>query len=434
MNEEKVKSKKSPRTKKEPNQRLLSISNRYLTDIECINEMVLTVLPILKEKDEVRTQQVNEALEILNSTLKKGKKESQQNKNSKEKTINLPELDYDSLMSNIVKLSRADQLFRKQCIVSFISRFDEFIGGFLRIMFKKNPDWLKSNEKTITYKELIDLDSIEKAIEGVIIKEVDNILRLSHKEQIDDIDEKLKLGINDTCKNLLNFYEVTERRNLFVHTGGVVSNSYVNNCKRMEIVLPENMEIGKLLQADDSYISKAFQICFELGLKISQSGYRRLFPESLIEADKGLNHLAIRFLNNGDFELAKIICEYDINLPAKFRSSDGEMYYFALINRAIAVKFLGEDFEQGLKEICWDAFHPKYKICLHVLRDEFDEAANLMKNKDVIEKITKIGFRTWPVFREFRSSTQFIQTYKEIFNEEFIVDPEEDVLNMNLDD
>ena len=434
MDEEKVKNEKTLDTIVEPNKKLLYISNRYLNDIECINEMIVTVLPILKEKDEVRTQQVKEALKILNNSLKRVKN-SQQNEKSKNNTFKLPELNYDSLISNIVKLSRADQLFRKQCIVSFISRFDEFIGGFLEIMFKKNPDWLiKSNEKTITYKELIDLDSIEKAIEGVIIKEVDNILRLSHKNQIDEIDQKLKLGINDSCKHLINFYEVTERRNLFVHTGGVVSNSYINNCKRMGITLPEDLEMGKYLQADDSYLSQAFQVCFELGLKISQSGYRRLFPDFLEEADKGLNHLAIRFLNNGDFELAKLICDYDINLPAKFRSSDGEMYYYALINRAIAIKFLGEDFEQGLKEICWDAFHPKYKICLHVLRDEFDEAAILMKNEDVIEKITKIGFRTWPVFREFRGSTQFVQAYKEIFKEDFIVDPEENVLNMNLDD
>lgn len=435
---EELEEKKEPEKKvKSLNEQLLAITSHYLTDLECLNEMVITVLPILKEKDEKRTKQVNEILLRLNDNFEDNSKNkkidtSETVKEDTFKDIEIYSEDYDKLLSTIVKLHRAEQLFRNQSIVSFISRFDEFIGEFLKIVLLKNPDWLKTNEKKISYKELIELESIEKAIEGVIIKEIDNLLRSSHMEQIDYIDENLKLGIRKECSNLSHFYEATERRNLFVHTGGIISNSYISNCRKLDIEIDENITIGKYLKANDKYISDTFYSCFEIGLKISQSGYRRLFNDSLLEADEGLNDLAIKFLNNGDFTLAKIICEYDINLPKKFRSDDGELYYFAIINRAIALKFLNENFEDGLKEICWDAFHTKYKLCLHVLRDEFDKAKLLMKSQDVIDAIKKEGFRNWPIFREFRKSTQFKQTYNEIFNEEFILDPEENVVNMSL--
>lgn len=420
--------------------KLLEITDRYLVDLECLREMFATVMPVLKEQDKKRHESVQEILrrsekivedDSLESTATssedQGGKEGCDEDESQEKSVRI-RIEYDdieTLTSTLRKLNRAESLFAKQSIVSFVSRFDEFLGAFLEIALAQNPDWLRSSEKTITYKELIDLKSLDTAIKGVISKEVENLLRGSHEEQIAYIDEKLKLGIREHFPNLPCFLEVAERRNLFVHTGGLVSSQYMERCRAFKFST-NNINEGEELEVTEDYFENAFSIFFEIGLRIGQAAFRRLFPDEVSTADTALNKLAIKFLNYGDNELAEVITNYDLNIPAKLRSDDSENEYYARINRAIAQKRQGKDYEMGLDGVPWKAFHTKYKLCLHVLRDEFEEAALLMASDDVITSIKIDGFRTWPIFKEFRTTQIFRDTYKNIFEQEYVPDPERD--------
>src|SRR6202035_3213240 len=187
-------------------------------------------------------------------------------------------------------------------------------------------------------------------------------------------------------------------------------------------------KIGQALGVEQEYFERAFRLSFELGLRISQASYRRLFPETsqLHAADRDLNHLSIRFLELGDWELAEIITDFEIAIPEKLRAG-GEQYFFAVINRAIAQKFGGKDYKSGLKGITWDAFHPKYKLALEVLNDDFGKAEKTMQNEAVKEAIGEDGFRSWPLFRKFRSTEEFARAYKEMFRRNYVPDPKRDI-------
>ena len=76
---------------------------------------------------------------------------------------------FEELLANILKLSRADTMFRRHSIVAVVSRFDEFLAGMLSTVLHAHPEWLKS-EKTITYTELLELQSIQSAVSGVVQK------------------------------------------------------------------------------------------------------------------------------------------------------------------------------------------------------------------------------------------------------------------------
>jgi len=330
-------------------------------------------------------------------------------------------------MSNLKKLRRAERLFHKQLIVSLVSRYDEFLGEFLNIVLNIHPEWLKISEKTLTYKELIEMKSIETAISGIINKEIDNLLRGSHEEQIAFIDGKLKTGIKEHFNKLAEFLEITECRNLLAHTGGKVSQQYMDRCFNFGYCHEEKPKIGESLLVDGDYFLSSFSLCFEIGLRITQASYRRLFPKELEEADKSLNHLAIKFLSCAEWDLAERVCDFDLSIPDALRSSDDNEYkYYALINRAIAQKSQEKDIEPGLAGIPWAAFHPKYSMCLHILKDEYEAAKKLMLSPAVVEEVTKDGFRTWPVFRVFRDSNEFKEAYLELFGEKYILDSEKD--------
>lgn len=402
--------------------KLLLIADFYLSDLDCLRDMFDTVKPVLAKQDKERANK-------LKTSVKAAKAKAADGSDQSEDSVKLEFTsdDYREFISNLQKLRRADHLFHQQLIVSLISRYDEFLGEFLKVVLNIHPEWLKTSEKTLTYKELIEMQSIESAISGIIGKEIDNLLRGSHEEQIEFIDSKLKTGLKEHFLRLPDFLEIAERRNLIAHTGGKVSQQYIDRCLSFGYNHSTTPEISESLAIDGDYFTKSFSLCFEIGLRIAQASYRRLFPQELEDADKSLNHLAIKFLTSTEWELAERVCDFDLSIPDTLRSGDeNEFKYYALINRAIAQKHLGKDIETGLSGIPWAAFHPKYSMCLHILRDEYKEAKRLMLSPAVVEEVTQHGFRTWPVFRNFRDSAEFKDGYLELFGEEYVLDPEKD--------
>lgn len=430
-----IEEKKAPQ-KIPPNIKLLNLSNSYLSDLECLREMFASVLPMLQDQDKERKKIVDKILEKAKREIKSKEQEINNSDDDNEKEINIPlaSSDLEILLANIKKMNRAVQLFKQQLTVSLISRFDEFLGSLLKIVLRLHPEWLKSSDKTITYRELVNLESIEKAIVGLIHKEVENLLRGSHEEQIEFIDEKLKLGIHNSFIRLPDFLEVAERRNLCVHTGGRVSQQYLDRCEIFGFKNNDSISVGSSLNIDAEYFNNAFSLCFELGLRISQAAYRRLFPDKLEDADRAINHLGIKFLNSGDYNLAEVICDFDLGIPEKLRSKDIEFIYFARINRAIAQKFAGKEFETGLQGVHWKAFHPKYELALNVLHDEYEKAGEAMKSVAIQDSVGKIGFRSWPLYKKFRNTNIFKESYLGVYKEEYIPDPEKDLEDNSIDE
>ena len=396
------------------NLELLSISDCYLIDLECIREMFISISPILKKQEKERKKLVDKQLNKLSKKTE-----------GSEIKVELLSSEIEYLVANIRKMNRAEKLFKQQLTVSLISLFDEFLSSLLKIILRLHPEWLNSSEKTLTYKDLVNLGSIHKAITGLLDKEVDELMRKSHEEQIQFVDKKLKLGIQNSFSRLHDFLELTERRNLFVHTGGKVTKQYLEKCKTWNINVNEEINNNSILNINTEYFNNAFSLCFEIGLRIANAAYRRIFPLKLEAVDKSINNLAIKFLNSGDYDLAEIVCEFYLGIPEKLRSTDNELIYFVKINRALAQKFNKKEFRNGLLKENWNAFHPKYQLALAVLNDKFEEAGNLMKKEAIQDSIGKLGFRIWPLFKDFRATEIFQKVYKDLYNETFTPNPNE---------
>ena len=253
---------------------LLDAHRNFLTNLECAQEMFELVAPILKLEDEKRQGRIDEIAEEIDRDGKTA---------FKLQSID----DVREFISHSSRLKTADRMFRQNMIVSVVSRFDEFVMVLLRRCFELNHSWLKNPEKSVTYVQLLELDSIESLVDDLILKEVDQLMRGSHHAQIEILDSKLKLGIEQHFERWSTFLEITERRNLFVHSAGIVNSIYVANAEKYGYDIPEQ----EVLTADDSYVAEAIDIFFELSVRLVQSVVRRLYPDSYIEADWNLNNL-----------------------------------------------------------------------------------------------------------------------------------------------
>ena len=90
-----------------------------------------------------------------------------------------------------------------------------------------------------------------------------------------------------------------------------------------------------------------------------------------------------------------------------------------MLNKCIALKWSGGDYKSLLASQDWEAFHPKYHLAIQVLNDDFAKASETMKSQDVVEAVEESGFKDWPLFRDFRKTDLFKDSFKEIFKKDF---------------
>ncbi|WP_180102580.1 hypothetical protein [Acinetobacter sp. YH12126] len=119
------------------------------------------------------------------------------------------------------------EILPQSFLVTFVSEYDSFLGQLNTFILKNKPELLKAEQKTISFEELSTLNSIEEAREKIINQEVENLLRESHSKQFDWMESKYNLTLTTGLESWPVFIELTERRNLFVHCNGVVSEQYL---------------------------------------------------------------------------------------------------------------------------------------------------------------------------------------------------------------
>src|SRR5262249_33941500 len=125
-------------------------------------------------------------------------------------------------------LEQLPQIF----LIGMVSAYDAFFAHLVRIIFLTRPELLSSSEKHISFKDLTLLGSVEAARDLMVEKEVDTLMRDSHADQIEWIEKKLSMTLRADLPIWPKFIEICERRNLFTHTDGRVTDQYLKICKQ----------------------------------------------------------------------------------------------------------------------------------------------------------------------------------------------------------
>lgn len=378
-----------------PWKKILTAQRELFTSLDCIKEMISLILPILKDKDKERHEKIKEI------TSKDSKK------------ISYEQL--DELNEIVERFSLGSEIYRQSVITSMVTKFDEFFSKVLIVCIENNPDWINTNEKKLTYKEILKLKDINSFKSNIINEEVESIMRDSHYNQIEYLDKKLKLGIFKEFSDINNFIELTERRNLYVHTSGIVSNIYISNCKKWNIPLIKECKEGILLSSNEEYIFQAIDCLIELSIRLSQSIIRRCFEEYK-EIDSDLISDGVDIIIRGNNVLGEKIFDFALSIPEKYVEIESK-YYF-VINKALAQKNQKKDFEETIKNYPWKSLNPKFQFAIDVLQDDFKHAYKLMKQELVYEEIQAIGFKKWPLLKEIRSTKEFKDIYKSIYKKD----------------
>lgn len=313
----------------------------------------------------------------------------------------------------------APQVIPRSILVSLVSIYDAYLGRLIRTMFVTKPEMLNALQKNITLSDLLTYDSIAAVKEYMIEKEIESVLRESHSEHFDWLEKKLEIPLRKGLQVWPTFIEITERRNLFVHCDGVVSSQYLSVCGRNEVKLVKKLKVGDKLNVNAKYFRTAVNCMYEIGIKLGQVIWRKLKPEEFERADISLNDYVYDFITKENYDTAISILEFAVNVLKK--TDNGEYKYFFIINLAQSYKWKGEEEKciELMDKYDWSPLSNSFKLANAVLRNDFTNAAMIMRRIGKSGDVNKFDYKEWPLFKKFRETQEFKKAYYEIFNEPY---------------
>lgn len=325
---------------------------------------------------------------------------------------------YRKLWRHHGRLSRAAVLLPETFVVAIVSQYDAFLGGIVRALMTGRPEVTNDSGISVSFAQLVTFESIEAARDAVILSEVEQLLRKSHADQLSWIAKKFGADLNTAeLPEWPVFIELTERRNLFVHTRGVVSRQYIDVCRRNGVQMDSEIEVGKTLYVGPQYFLQAQRCVLVLGVMLGHVLWRKLLPGHREAADKHMNNLCFDLLVERHYTVAARLLDFACAMK-KFATE--ELRRLMVVNRAQAYKWLGGD--QKCAEIMnredWSASDESFRLADAVLRDDVDESTRIMKRLGADhDLVSKQNYRDWPLFRKIRPNEKFRTTYEEIFGE-----------------
>lgn len=303
--------------------------------------------------------------------------------------------------------------------VALVSEFDAFLGRMLKEIFSARPELLAASTRNIAVAELLEFESLE-AVKGVLLeKEIESVIRKSRTDQFQWMENKFGIPLRDGLDAWGSFIELNERRNLFVHTNGIVSQQYLAVNRKNGCEVPKEVCAGARLEISPKYFTQAHACIFEIGVKLSQVLARKLLPNDIEAADSSLTDITFDLLVDKKYHLASKLLDFSCEPHMKKGSENTRRVL--IINRAQAHKWLGNQkkCEEILASEDWSACGENFQLCVCVLRDEFAGACEFMRKMGLNGVIDKIAYGSWPIFREFRDTDVFMNTFKEVFGEKF---------------
>jgi hypothetical protein len=308
-------------------------------------------------------------------------------------------------------------------LMGLISSYDQFLSQLIRCMFISNPEMLSSSERNISFKDLIEIGSVEAARERVIEKAIESIIRDNHSDHIEWLESTLNMPLRKDLKIWPEFIEICERRNLIAHTNGTISSQYITNCKKHGCNVDE-LIVGNVLEITSTYYERAVSVILEFGIKLTQVVWRKLKAGEIEEADQELNKITFRLITKRMYKEATILLRFGL---FEMKKHGTELFRkMMVVNLANAEKLSGNksEAEKILNDEDWSASTDTFVICVAAVRDDTQTVINLMKAVVDAGHLTVANFREWPVFENIRSDSHFVETFEREFGQRMVADLE----------
>lgn len=406
--------KKKAATKKRPNARKQLDKRSIARTTDDLLQDILSIKLAVSNITESLESSVQKQADAFNAFVKKHEASRDNNKIE----INVPVADVPKLMRLAVDLKIAassNLLTYRGLFLVLVSKWDAHVGDLLRWIYETRPEILNSSERSIKYSELRKIGNMKAARAKIVEEEVSAVIRESHIDQFEYMEKKLGIKLRENLTIWPKFVEVMQRRHLVAHTDGKISAQYLSVCKQNGVDLKRDSKLGKEIILEEDYLLDSCDCLTEIGFKLGQVLWRKLQPDTIRKAEKYLIDTTFEMVEGGQYGPAVNIMSFSLEKPMMFKSSDDR--YRCIVNLAQAYKWSdqGDDCRRVINNEDWSALDSRYQLAVAVLRDDYKEAAAWMKSIGPDGNVRKEDYESWPLFREFRQSPEFLAAYRDVF-------------------
>jgi hypothetical protein len=160
------------------------------------------------------------------------------------------ELLVEVLTYRLQSLTAYPKMTHEMALIYLVALFDAFTVDCLSSVLAERPEMLRSS-KQITYERALEFEDRAALIAHLIEREMIDVGYKSVADQAEYIHQKLNIRLEESGVTIAELTELHARRNLLVHSRGVVNSVYIaatrNNVTR----------VGDRLTVDDAYLKRA---------------------------------------------------------------------------------------------------------------------------------------------------------------------------------
>lgn len=383
-----------------------------------------------KEKIEDLKSKVNaKILEVYKKEIDV-ELETEEDEGNKKKafSIKVKATDNVDLKEHLTKARKTKshiELLYRNSLISLLSSVEWFFSQILHFYYDKHPESAGIQKKTMTLTDLKSFGSIEDAEKYLIDVKIEEILRGSFDTWITLLKSELSLGlgyIEPIKEELTEFYQ---RRNLFVHNGGVVNSIYISKVKEE---LRKDIKINDQLRVDKEYLDNAICKLQKAFILIASELWK-----NLDKADKTRGDILTDIVYENLLKSRWDICEgltYFIINDSQLDITDKVV---AQLNFWLCKKRTNQ-YDSIKKEIEKADYSDKkeiFQLALFALRDEtslfFETLPAALDSKQINIK----RLEEFPIFQEIRDTEDY-KAFKE--NSKYFKEPNQDIDDTEDDD
>ncbi len=319
-----------------------------------------------------------------------------------------------------LRSQHSTEILAKSLFTQLFAEFDAYIGELLKVIYLKNDKLLKGISREISLSDLLEFEDLNAVKLSMLDKEIETFRRDSYIEQFSTLEKKFNLSLRKFSE-WPQLVELSQRRNILTHNGGMVSDQYLVVCDREGHAFPSRPKIGDPLGVTFEYFLSAARLLSKVGLMLAYTLWSKVFPKESAQMHGSLNNTLYRCLQQKRWLFVAELEDFVLSIPMRKDISEIDLR-IRIINASIGLKFARKDAEVArlLGSVDWSASYRDFKLAIFVLQERYDEAIEIMKGIGKTgEILVQHSYHTWPLFTRFREHPEFYEAYFYIYGEAF---------------
>lgn len=306
--------------------------------------------------------------------------------------------DYDKQLSHI-------QLLYKNSLISLLSSVEWFFAQILHYYYDKYPTASGINKKELTFENLKTFETINDAQNYLIEEKIESILRGNIESWFEHLKKDLKLSMGYLSDNLKELIEISQRRNLIVHNGGVINSIYLT---KVDESLIKGIKINDPLSINKLYLEKSISKLQVTFILIASELWKNLDSD---HEERGtiLGNIVYDNLLNKRWDIAQSLSIF-ITKDAKLPQMDKTVAQF---NLWLCKKRLGKK-DEVIKEVDKVDFSDRrllFQIAVFAIKDDFESFFAMLPLALDTDELDIDKLEKFPLFEDIRSTDDYI-TFK----------------------